>query len=346
MNTSDFEYELPSSLIAQRPLRGRSDSRMLVMDRGLGTVEHGGFLELGRYLRGGDILVLNDTRVIPARLWGTKAATGGRVELLFLERREDGDWDALLRAPRRPRVGEEVILGAGPSRAVLVEDGERGRCRLRVECGDGLERLLEREGEAPLPPYIRRDGEGPAAEDRERYQTVYASSPGAVAAPTAGLHFTADVLDDLAARGIETARLTLHVGIGTFRPVSTTRVEDHQMEAERYHVSPSAADRINQARAAGGRIVAVGSTCVRTLETAADPSGIIRPGKGRTDLFIVPPYHFRAVDALLTNFHLPCSTLLMMVCAFAGRDPVMACYQDAVRRQYRFFSYGDCMLIL
>jgi S-adenosylmethionine:tRNA ribosyltransferase-isomerase len=319
---------------------------MLVLDPGSGTVAHREFRDLARYLVAGDVLVLNDTRVIPARLRGAKAATGGRVELLFLERRPDGDWDALMRAPRRPREGEVVILGSGAARAVVVEDGERGRCRLRVACEEGLERLLDREGEAPLPPYIRRDGHGGgAAADRDRYQTVYATAPGAVAAPTAGLHFTDAVLEDLAARGIASVRLTLHVGIGTFRPVTAPLVADHRMEAERYELTPSAAARINQARAAGGRIVAVGSTCVRTLETLVDPSGTIHPGAGRTELFIVPPYAFRAVDMMLTNFHLPRSTLLMMVCAFAGKTPVMAAYREAVQHQYRFFSYGDCMLI-
>lgn len=344
--TDQFDYALPPELIAQAPLPGREDSRMLVLDRRGALPRHRGFGDLPGLLRAGDLLVLNDTQVIPARLRATKQATGGRVELLFLEQRSDGDWEALLRASRRPRVGDELVLGEGGARATLVTDGERGRCRLRVEGVEPLEVLLDREGESPLPPYIRRARGAPDGPDRERYQTVYASRPGAVAAPTAGLHFTPRILAALEEAGIGHVHLTLHVGIGTFRPVSSERVADHPMESERYEVSEAAASRINQARAAGGRIVAVGSTSVRTLETLADGSGLVAPGRGRTDLFIVPPYRFRAVDVLLTNFHLPRSTLLMMVCAFAGRERVLGAYHEAVDQRYRFFSYGDCMLIL
>ena len=322
---------------------------MLVLDRAQDELSHRRFTDLPTYLRPGDLLVLNDTRVIPARIRATKETTGGGVELLFLEDRGDGTWEALLRASRRPRLGSSLVIGSGEARAELIEDGERGRCRLRIRSERPLVDILEEEGEPPLPPYIQRNEDSdPAAgaQDRERYQTVFASSPGAVAAPTAGLHFTSELLKELADRGIPQARLTLHVGIGTFRPVTADRVEDHRMEAERYEVSAETADAINRTRAAGGRVVAVGSTSVRTLETVVDEDGTVHPGTGRTSLFIVPPYRFKGVDAMLTNFHLPCSTLLMMVSALAGRERVLGAYRQAVMEKYRFFSYGDCMLIV
>jgi S-adenosylmethionine:tRNA ribosyltransferase-isomerase len=347
MDTSDFEYDLPRGLIAQHPLTQRPASRMLVLDRGAARVAHEHVADLAKFLKPGDLLVLNDTRVIPARIRATKESTGGGVELLFLEDRGDGTWEALLRASRRPPVGSILVIGRGDARAELVQDGERGRCILRIRSPRSLLDVLEEEGAPPLPPYIQREeGCQASAHDRERYQTVFASTPGAVAAPTAGLHFTHELLQDLATQGIAHVRLTLHVGIGTFRPVTADRVEDHRMEAERYAVSAETAEAVNCTRAAGGRVVAVGSTSVRTLETVADDRGRVHPGSGRTALFIVPPYRFQVVDALLTNFHLPCSTLLMMVSALAGKDRVLDAYREAVAEQYRFFSYGDCMLIV
>jgi S-adenosylmethionine:tRNA ribosyltransferase-isomerase len=346
MNAADYDYDLPAKLIAQHPPARRTDARMMVVERDRRAVRHRRFDELPDLLQAGDCVVLNDTRVIPARLDGFREPTGGRVEFLFLESRGDNLWDALLRANRRPAVGASFRLGTGRARAILEEDGERGWCRVRIDSSEPFLDVLESEGRPPLPPYITRSGPDLFDHnDRERYQTVFAREPGAVAAPTAGLHFTPEVLQTLAVRGVPHAFVTLHVGIGTFRPVTTDRIEDHHMEAERYVVPPETADRINRTRAAGGRIVAVGSTCVRTLETAADSNGIVSAGEGRTSLFIRPPYRFRAVDALLTNFHLPRSTLLMMVCAFGGTDLIRCAYRDAVESGYRFYSYGDCMLV-
>jgi len=346
MKTSDFDYDLPPELIALRPAATRDASRMLVLDRATVTIRHGSVRDLPSYLRAGDLLVMNDTRVIPARLYARKS-TGGEVEILLLEETAPGSWDALLRASRRPRPGDRLSLADGRAMATLLEDGELGRVKLAIESSEPFLDLVEKYGETPLPPYIRREGNtaGPDAEDRERYQTVYARAPGAVAAPTAGLHFTAELLRDIESRGVARAMITLHVGLGTFRPVSTERVEEHRMEEERFEIGAGAADAIESARAQGRRILAVGTTTVRTLESAAR-NGKIRAGVGRTALFIHPPYVFRAVGALLTNFHLPRSTLLMLVSAFAGRENVLRAYEEAVQQRYRFYSYGDCMLIL
>ena len=349
MKTDDFDYHLPPELIAQTPAPERPASRMLVLDRGREELEHRGFRDLPRYLRAGDLLVLNDTRVLPARLIGRKEATGGKVEFLLLEETRPGWWDVLLRAARRPPVGSRIELAGGRAFAVLEEDtGDRGRAVIRIECQEDFAAVLDEAGEPPLPPYIQRAGTGESLRgaDRERYQTVYARVPGAVAAPTAGLHFTHEVLDELRAQGVEIGSLTLHVGLGTFRPVDAARVEDHTMEEERYEVSGQLARQVREARARGGRVVAVGSTSVRTLETAAAPDGTVKAGAGRSRLFIHPPYTFRAIDAMLTNFHLPRSTLLMMISALAGRDRVLRAYREAIEHGYRFYSYGDCMLIL
>ena len=348
MKTSDFDYELPQELIAQHPAEPRDASRMLVVRRGPGTIEHRGMRDLPAFLEPGDLLVVNDTRVIPARLRGRRPGTGGAVEVFLLEELGDGTWEALLRAHRRPKPGDRIELADGRAAAVFAEELGDGRARVRIESPVPVPQLLDEAGETPLPPYIRRAGAAPgtAARDRERYQTIYARRPGAVAAPTAGLHFTPDLFARLEARGVRRAHVTLHVGLGTFRPVTVDEVERHRMESERYEIPAATADAVRAARAAGGRVVAVGSTVVRTLETAAAEDGSIAPGAGRTGLFIRPPHRFRAVDAMLTNFHLPRSTLLMMVCALAGRDLVFRAYAEAVREQYRFFSYGDGMLIL
>lgn len=354
MKTDDFDYQLPPELIAQKPAQERPASRMLVLDRTRGEVEHRGFRDLSGYLRPGDLLVLNDTRVIPARLIGRKEKTGGKVELLLLEETEPDRWDVLLRAPRRPAVGSRIVLADGQAMAELLDDsGDRGRAVVRVTSERPFSELLEEAGEPPLPPYIQRPaaregspGEDCRGTDRERYQTVYARAPGAVAAPTAGLHFTNAVLDELRAGGIDIGTLTLHVGIGTFRPVQSDVVEDHRMEEERYVVTDDLARQVREARARGGRVVAVGSTSVRTLETTARPDRTVEAGQGRSGLYIYPPYRFQVVDAMLTNFHLPRSTLLMMISAFAGRERVLRAYREAIENRYRFYSYGDCMLIL
>lgn len=347
MRTDEFDYDLPPGLIAQEPAARRDQSRLLVLDRRTGAIEHRIFPDITGYLRTGDCLVVNDTRVIPARLMGRKEKTGGTVELLLLEERAGGDWDVLLRAGRRPRVGEAMLFGEGRLKAILINDGAMGKARVQFESAQPLLHIVEEIGEPPLPPYISRK-DAPAEtrrEDRERYQTIFAREPGAVAAPTAGLHFTPDLLKRLDGMGVRRASITLHVGIGTFRPVSSERVEDHAMEPERYEISPQAADVIEEARRDGRRIVAVGSTSVRTLESVFREQGRIVPGRGRTSLFIHPPYSFNVVNVLLTNFHLPRSTLVMMVSAFAGREAVLRAYQEAIRERYRFYSYGDCMLI-
>lgn len=348
MQTNQFDFDLPAKFIAQQPEAQRSASRLMVLHRASGRLEHRRFRDLPDYLEAGDLLVLNNTKVFPARVYATKEATGGKVELLFMEEIEPGLWDVLLRSPRRPGVGQVVRLDQGNLRATLVEDGEMGRARLRVEPHDGLLPFLYREGKPPLPPYIKRmDADTASVQaDLQRYQTVYATVPGAVAAPTAGLHFDDAVFAALDRRGVEVARLTLHVGIGTFRPVNANCIEEHVMDAERYAVSEETAEQVRACRERGGRVVAVGSTSVRTLEALAQADRTIRAGSGRTDLFIHPPYAFRVVDAMITNFHLPRSTLVMMVSALAGRERILAAYEEAKQEGYRFFSYGDAMLLL
>ncbi len=350
MRAADFDYDLPPELIAQAPAERRDGARMLVLDRAAQTIEHRQFTDLPAYLRAGDLLVANDTRVIPARLFGRKAkdGTGGKVEFLLLEENEPGVWDALMRSRRRPKIGDQVILDEDLAVATVLEDGEQGRVKIRVESELPWLEVLDRIGQTPLPPYISRKEATSErrAIDKIRYQTVFAREPGAVAAPTAGLHFTPDVLERLAGQGVGHATVTLHVGIGTFRPVAVENVEEHRMDFERWWIAEDAARRIAGARKAGGRVVAVGTTSVRTLESAAARPEGFGPGQGRTDLFIYPPYAFRMTDALVTNFHLPKSTLIMMISAFAGRDFVLEAYREAIRERYRFYSYGDCMLIL
>ena len=355
MRTAEFDYELPPGRVAQEPAPERTAARMLVLDRAGGPLRHTRVRDLPGFLRAGDLLVLNDTRVIPARVRGRKAETGGRVELLMVKEVAPRVWEALCRASRPPRVGSQLRFAGDRLTGRVVGHREDGRVLVAWDGAEPVTEILEQVGEVPLPPYIKRPGSpnrGDGADaaqrrhDRERYQTVYAREPGAVAAPTAGLHFTRELLAALQARGVEHVMLTLHVGPGTFKPVTTEDIAAHCMEAERFGISPATAERINATRAGGGRVVAVGTTVVRALEAAADDYGRIRPGHGETELFICPPYRFRAVDVMLTNFHLPRSTPLVMVCAFAGRAPVMAAYREALREGYRFYSYGDCMLIL
>jgi S-adenosylmethionine:tRNA ribosyltransferase-isomerase len=342
MFTGDFDYDLPPEAIAQHPAP-RGESRLLVLDR-QGPDRHRRIRDLPGLLSLGDLLVLNNTRVIPARLFGRRlnpdGEEGGRIEVFLLQRTAAQEWEALARPGRRTRPGTEIAFETGLT-AEVVEKREDGRYRIRFS--EPVERHLDRLGHVPLPPYIQRPD---ADEDRERYQTVYASQPGAVAAPTAGLHFSTGLLDEIRRAGVESAEVTLHVGIGTFRPVSADRVEDHRMDSERYEIGEAAAAAIRRTRERGGRVVAVGTTVVRTLESAArEGGGEVRPGSGSTELFITPGYELRAVDVLLTNFHLPRSTLLMLVSAFAGRERVLAAYAEAIREGYRFYSYGDAMLV-
>ena len=348
MKTSDFDYHLPPERIAQHPAKNREDARLLVLNRADQSLLHAHISDLPDLLRPKDLLVLNDTKVIPARIFGQKE-TGGRVELLLLEETGLNRWSALLKASRRPAVDETFQVGAkGEAVARVLSHGERGHVELEFTCTRPLLDLLEAEGEPPLPPYIQRKNTAPwqRQSDLTRYQTVYARHHGAVAAPTAGLHFTPELFEQLARHGIEKTTLTLHVGLGTFRPVNAEHLHEHTMHSERYDIPGATAATINKTRASGGRIVAVGSTSVRTLESVADEQGHIPAGQGRTEIFIHEPYRFKAVDAMLTNFHLPKSTLLMMVCALAGHDVILEAYRTAIEEKYRFFSYGDAMLIL
>jgi S-adenosylmethionine:tRNA ribosyltransferase-isomerase len=341
---AQFDYALPPDRIAQEPAEPRDAARLLVLDRRSGISRDSRLDDLGASLRAGDCLVVNDTRVLPARLLGRIAGTERDVEVLLLH--ADGDeWAALLRPARRCPVGTTVVLADGAVRATVTAREELGRARLRFDRPGPVEALLEAHGLPPLPPYIQRYRK-PGGEDAARYQTVYASRPGAVAAPTAGLHFTTELLTELTDRGIELHRVTLHVGPGTFRPVRARRVAEHRMEAERFEVSRATAAALTRARREGRRVVAVGTTTVRTLETVAHADGSVAPGAGWTDLTILPGYRFRAVDVLLTNFHLPRSSLLLLVSAFAGRERVLEAYAHAVAAGYRFYSYGDAMLIL
>jgi S-adenosylmethionine:tRNA ribosyltransferase-isomerase len=326
--TRDFDYELPEERIAQEPAP-RGESRLLVLDAE-GQERHRQVRDLPTLLRPGDLLVLNDTRVIPARLYGRRGE--GKMEVLLVEKLGDREWEALVRPGRRARPGTEIVF---EDLSAEVVDKREDRYRLRFS--EPVEPHLDRLGHIPLPPYIHRPDE---AADRDRYQTVFARTPGAIAAPTAGLHFSEKLLEEIAAAGIAIARVTLHVGIGTFKPVSAERVEDHRMDRERYEVSEETAEAIRRTRESGGRIVAVGTTVVRTLESSAGMAG-----SGSTELFITPGFRFRVVDVLLTNFHLPRSTLLMLVSALAGRERVLAAYEEAIREGYRFYSYGDAMLV-
>ncbi len=341
MRTDSFDYYLPEELIAQEPLRDRDASRLLVLERRSGQVEHRRFADILNYLTPRDALVLNDTRVIPARLTGVRAKSGGAVEVLLLRRRGKDSYEALVRPGRRLKCGAEVIFGGGRLKCRVTAELPEGLRCLEFEYDGVFEEVLDELGEAPLPPYIRKK-----LADRQRYQTVYAREEGSAAAPTAGLHFTPELLQKIAASGVALVYLTLHVGLGTFRPVKVTDIRKHKMHSEFYRVPPAAADTLNRCKESGGRIVAVGTTSCRVLETVADGDGRISPGSGWTDIFIYPGHRFRGVDALLTNFHLPKSTLLMLVSALAGRENILNAYREAVQERYRFFSFGDAMLII
>ena len=341
MTTKDFYYDLPPELIAQTPLQERTASRLLVMNRETGEWKHQHFYDILSYLRRGDCLVMNNTRVIPARLYGEKEGTGGKIEFLLLKRLELDTWEVILRPGKKAKPGSKFVFGGGLLRAEVLEVIKDGNRIVRFTYDGVWENILDQLGEMPLPPYIKEK-----LTDRERYQTVYSKIEGSAAAPTAGLHFTNELIEKIQEKGVEIAYLTLHVGLGTFRPVSVENVEEHIMHTEYYEVSRAAAEKINRIRRAGGRIIAVGTTSVRTLETVADDAGMLKEQCGETDIFIYPGYRFKAVDGLITNFHLPESTLIMLVSAFAGYDHTMQAYKTAVQERYRFFSFGDSMLIL
>lgn len=341
MTTKDFYYDLPPELIAQTPLADRTASKLLVMNRESGAITHKIFRDITDYLRPGDCLVMNNTRVIPARLYGSKEGTGGKIEFLLLKRLELDTWEVILKPGKKAKVGSRFEFGGGLLKAEVLEIIEDGKRIVRFEYEGVWEALLDKLGEMPLPPYIKEK-----LEDRERYQTVYSKIDGSAAAPTAGLHFTEELLEKIRAMGVHTAYLTLHVGLGTFRPVSVENVEEHIMHTEHYEVTAEAAETINQTRQNGGRIIAVGTTSVRTLETVAAQDGTLKPAVGETNIFIYPGYTFKAVDGLVTNFHLPESTLLMLVSAFAGKEHIFHAYEEAVKENYRFFSFGDAMFLL
>ncbi|MFC1511671.1 tRNA preQ1(34) S-adenosylmethionine ribosyltransferase-isomerase QueA [Candidatus Latescibacterota bacterium] len=342
MKLDDYDYDLPKDLIAQEPAKDRDHSRLLVLDVQNNAIQHAVFRELPAYLRAGDVVVINDTRVFPARLIGSKADTGGEIEVFLLTRHPDGSWDALTRPARRVSSGTQVIFGDGLLEGTVVEKKPGGQVIITLTSAIPIEEAIDRVGETPLPPYIRR---APTPEDRTRYQTVYARKRGAVAAPTAGLHFTDALLKEIEERGAKKTSVTLHVGIGTFRPLRPDDIDRETLHPEYCVVDEAAVETIQSCRKGDGRVFAVGTTTVRALESASQ-NGSLEPFEGSTDLFIKPPYRFRSVDALVTNFHLPLSSLFILVCAFAGRERVLDAYREAVRERYRFYSYGDAMLIL
>ena len=340
LRTSDYYFELPPELIAQDPLEDRSSSRLLTLDKNTGAVEHHHFREILNFLREGDCLVLNNTKVIPARLYGVKEDTGATIEVLLLERHEEDGWETLVKPGKTARPGTRISFGDGLLKAEVLEVVEEGNRMIRFEYEGIWEELLDRLGEMPLPPYITHK-----LADKNRYQTVYAKYEGSAAAPTAGLHFTKELLARVEAKGVKLAYVTLHVGLGTFRPVKVDNVKEHHMHSEYYQVTREAADIINGTKAAGGRVICVGTTSCRTIESAADDNGVLKPCCGNTEIFIYPGYRFKVLDALITNFHLPESTLLMLVSALAGREHVLKAYEEAIRERYRFFSFGDACMI-
>ncbi len=340
MNTKDFYYDLPQELIAQTPLTDRTASKLLVLNRETRNLEHKHFYDIIDYLKEGDCLVMNNTRVIPARLYGVKEGSGGKIEFLLLKRLELDTWEVILKPGRRARVGTRFIFGDGLLTAEIISLKEDGGRIVKFFYNGVWEEILDKLGEMPLPPYIKEK-----LSDRERYQTVYSKIEGSAAAPTAGLHFTPELLEKINKKGVRLAFVTLHVGLGTFRPVSVENVENHVMHSEYYEVSKDTADIINETRKNGGRIIAVGTTSVRTLETCAEADGTMKAASGETKIFIYPGYKFKTVDALITNFHLPESTLLMLVSAFSDKETVMTAYEEAVSNHYRFFSFGDAMFI-
>lgn len=341
MKTSDFYYDLPKELIAQDPLEDRSSSRLLVLHRKSGRVEHRVFTDIVEYLKPGDCLVRNNTKVIPARLYGTRVDTGATIELMLLKRMENDVWETLVKPGKKARQGAVISFGDGILTGEIIDVKEDGNRLIQFRYEGIFEEILDQLGQMPLPPYITH-----TLKDKNRYQTVYAKYEGSAAAPTAGLHFTEELFRKLEEKGVLVANVTLHVGLGTFRPVKVDDVSKHHMHTEFYQVTKEEADKINKAKQAGGRIVCVGTTSCRTIESAADENGVLKPGQGDTDIFIYPGYSFKIMDVLITNFHLPESTLLMLVSALAGKEQVMRVYEEAVQERYRFFSFGDAMIIL
>ncbi len=340
MKKQDFYYELPEELIAQDPLADRSSSRLLVLDRQSGAVSHHVFREILDYLQEGDCLVINDTKVIPARLIGSKVGTEAKVEVLLLKRKENNIWETLVKPGKKARPGAKISFGDGLLVGEVLEVVEEGNRLVQFSYEGIFEEILDRLGQMPLPPYITHQ-----LQERERYNTVYAVHEGSAAAPTAGLHFTPELLQEIEKKGVDIARVTLHVGLGTFRPVKAEEITDHHMHSEFYQIQEEAAEKINRAKSGTGRVICVGTTSCRTVESAADENGRIQAGSGWTEIFIYPGYRFKVLDGLITNFHLPESTLIMLVSALAGREQVMKAYEEAVEERYRFFSFGDAMYI-
>lgn len=340
MKTADFDYELPQELIAQDPLEQRDSSRLLILDKKTGERTHRIFHDIIDYLHEGDCLVINNTKVIPARLIGEREGTGGKVEVLLLKRKTDNVWETLVKPGKKARPGMRLSFGGGLLHAEVQEVVDEGNRLIRFEYEGIFEEILDQLGQMPLPPYITHQ-----LKDKNRYQTVYARYEGSAAAPTAGLHFTEELLQRIQEKGVKIARVTLHVGLGTFRPVKVEDVTEHHMHTEFYHVSQEAADIINETKKQGGRVICVGTTSCRTIESAADEHGVVQATEGDTDIFIYPGYRFKVLDCLITNFHLPESTLLMLVSALAGKENIMAAYKEAVEMRYRFFSFGDAMFI-
>ena len=341
MKTSDFYFDLPQEQIAQDPLEDRSSSRLLVLDKETGEYEHRVFRDIVDYLHPGDCLVLNNTKVIPARLFGEKEGTGAHIEILLLKRRENDIWETLVKPGRKAKPGTKISFGGGLLTGEVMDVVEEGNRLIRFSYEGIFEEILDQLGQMPLPPYITHQ-----LKDKNRYQTVYAKYDGSAAAPTAGLHFTPELLKQVKEMGVEIAEVTLHVGLGTFRPVKVENVLEHHMHSEFYMIDEEAAEKINRTRENGGRVICVGTTSCRTIESAADENGRLKASSGWTDIFIYPGYRFKVLDCLITNFHLPESTLLMLVSALAGREHILAAYEEAVKQGYRFFSFGDAMLIV
>lgn len=340
MKVSDFDFDLPEELIAQHPLEKRDSSRLMVLDKNTGEIEHKSFHDVIEYLNEGDTLVLNNTRVMPARLIGEKEGTGGKIEFLLLKRIEGDRWECLAKPGKRAKVGQKFTFGEGKLICTVVDIVEEGNRIIEFSYEGIFEQVLDELGEMPLPPYITEK-----LEDKERYQTVYSKEKGSAAAPTAGLHFTEELLKEIKAKGVNIAYLTLHVGLGTFRPVKVEDINEHIMHSEYYHLDKENADLINETKKRGNKVIAVGTTSTRTLETIGDDNGFVREQSGWTDIFIYPGYKYKVIDELITNFHLPESTLIMLVSALAGKEHVMNAYNEAVKEKYRFFSFGDSMLI-
>ncbi len=340
MNVKDFYFDLPQELIAQDPLEDRASSRLLVLDRETGEVTHRKFRDILGYLNPGDCLVINDTKVIPARLIGSREGTNAKIEVLLLKRKENDIWETLVKPGKKAKPGTVICFGDGLLKGTVIDVVEEGNRLIQFSYDGIFEEILDRLGQMPLPPYITHQ-----LQDKNRYQTVYAKHEGSAAAPTAGLHFTKELLQEIEDKGVKLAHVTLHVGLGTFRPVKVENVLDHHMHSEFYMVEESEAEKINQTKRDGGRVICVGTTSCRTIESASDENGILKAGSGWTDIFIYPGYQFKILDCLITNFHLPESTLVMLVSALAGREHVLAAYEEAVKERYRFFSFGDAMFI-